>query len=49
MIADLAAIDSSVKVQSQDVFANTFQRAQVYNLQMDKVHDGRQVPHLIRC
>ncbi|KAK5703605.1 hypothetical protein LTR17_021974 [Elasticomyces elasticus] len=37
VIADLAAIDATVKAQSLSVFSNTFKKAQVYNLQMQKV------------
>ncbi|KAK5108246.1 hypothetical protein LTR62_008630 [Meristemomyces frigidus] len=37
VIADLAAIDPIVKVESLAVFQNTYVRAQQYNLQMQKV------------
>ncbi|KAK3625495.1 hypothetical protein LTR56_020395 [Elasticomyces elasticus] len=37
VIADLAAIDATVKAQSLSVFSNTFKKAQVYNLQMQKL------------
>ncbi|KAK3677486.1 hypothetical protein LTR78_002336 [Recurvomyces mirabilis] len=36
VIADLAAIDDSIKVRSQGVFQNTYYRAQQYNLDMQK-------------
>lgn len=36
-IADLAAIDLLLKPQSQTVFANTWVRAQQYDLQMQKI------------
>ncbi|KAK5691818.1 hypothetical protein LTR17_025529 [Elasticomyces elasticus] len=44
VIADLAAIDESVKAQSLSVFSNTFKKAQVYNLQMQKVVGAGYMP-----
>ncbi|KAK5693641.1 hypothetical protein LTR97_010210 [Elasticomyces elasticus] len=44
VIADLAAIDSTVKAQSLSVFSNTFKKAQVYNLQMQKVVGAGYMP-----
>ncbi|TKA27766.1 hypothetical protein B0A50_04867 [Salinomyces thailandicus] len=36
VIADLAAIDTTVRIKSIPLFANTYARAQKYNLQMQK-------------
>lgn len=44
VIADLAAIDGSVKAQSQSIYQNTFNRAQNYNLQMEKVIGAGNLP-----
>jgi hypothetical protein len=43
-IADLAAIDDSVKERSRWVFQNTFVRAQAYNLQMQKTVGSGYLP-----
>jgi hypothetical protein len=37
VIADLALIDNTVKTQAAGVFAETYVKAQIYNLQMQKV------------
>jgi hypothetical protein len=43
-IADLAAIDDSIKAQSRSVFQNTFVKAQEYNLQMQKTVGSGYLP-----
>lgn len=37
VIADLSAIDVRIKTESQTVYHNTWTKAQLYNLQMEKV------------
>lgn len=45
VIADLAKIDDSVKVQAEAIYPNTFVRAQQYNLQMQKSVDPSSLIH----
>ncbi|KXL50569.1 glycoside hydrolase family 76 protein [Acidomyces richmondensis BFW] len=44
VIADLAAIDQKIKAESYGVFANTFVRAQLYNMQMEKTMGPNSLP-----
>ncbi|TLD04601.1 hypothetical protein E2P81_ATG10414 [Venturia nashicola] len=44
VIADLAAIDPSVKNEGASIWQNTFTQAQKYNLQMQKVVEAKYLP-----
>lgn len=44
VIADLAAIDPSVKQNGSSIWQNTFTQAQKYNLQMQKVVEAKFLP-----
>lgn len=44
MIADLAAIDPTIKQKGGDIWQNTFTQAQKYNLQMQKVVEAKYLP-----
>lgn len=44
VVADLAAIDGNVKAQSQYIYLETWAKAQVYNLQMQKTIGSNWLP-----